>query len=167
MADVVSVPGRFEKIRGPGFSVIVDYAHTDDALRNLLESAREVCQQRLITVFGCGGDRDRGKRPLMGRVAATLSDVVIVTSDNPRTEAPDKIIENILAGLDPSSRGDVQVTVDRRDAIRIGIAQARPGDVVVVAGKGHEDYQILGETRIHFDDREEVRKVLGLQPSVS
>ncbi len=167
LADVASVPGRFEKIPGPGFSVIVDYAHTDDALRNLLESAREVCQQRLITIFGCGGDRDRGKRPLMGGVATKLSDVVIVTSDNPRTEAPGKIIEEILAGVDPSKRNHVQFTEDRREAIRAGITQARAGDLVVVAGKGHEDYQILGETRIHFDDREEVRKFLGLQPSVS
>ncbi len=167
LGDVASVPGRFEKIPGPGFSVIVDYAHTDDALRNLLQSAREVCAQRLITIFGCGGDRDRGKRPLMGDVAARLSDLVIVTSDNPRTEAPERIIEEILAGVDPARRRAVQVMQDRREAIGAGIAQARAGDLVVVAGKGHEDYQILGETRIHFDDREEVRKVLGLQPSVS
>ncbi len=167
LADVASVPGRFERIPGPGFSVIVDYAHTDDALRNLLQSAREICQGRLITIFGCGGDRDRGKRPLMGGVAATLSDRVIVTSDNPRTEAPGKIIEEILAGVDLSGKDKVQVTEDRREAIRAGIAQAEAGDVVVLAGKGHEDYQILGETRSHFDDREEVRKALGLPSSVS
>lgn len=154
---VSGVPGRFEKIQGPGFTAVVDYAHTDDALKSLLENARKLCTGRLITIFGCGGDRDRGKRPLMGRVAAELSDTVIVTSDNPRAEDPGTIIQDILAGV-PGS--DVSVIEDRSLAIRKGIEEARDGDMVVVAGKGHEDYQIIGDRRFHFDDREEVRKAI-------
>ena len=173
IAQVGEVAGRFEKFSGPGFTVVVDYAHTDDALRRLLQNARQLCEGRLITVFGCGGDRDPGKRPLMGNAAAKLSDVVIVTSDNPRTEESSKIIDQILVGIPDSSSAQVDVIPDRRDAIETGIREARTGDMVVIAGKGHEDYQILGETRIHFDDREEVRRVLkqigknktqGLQP---
>ncbi len=152
IARVSGVPGRFEKIQGPGFTVVVDYAHTDDALKNLLENAR-----RLITIFGCGGERDRGKRPLMGKAAVSLSDKVIVTLDNPRAEDPGVIIQDILAGIQGS---DVSVIEDRRLAIRKGIEEAGEGDMVVVAGKGHEDYQIIGDKRFHFDDCEEVRSAI-------
>ncbi len=155
-----AVPGRFEKIPGTDFMVVVDYAHTDDALRNLLETVREVCRGRVVTLFGCGGDRDRGKRPLMGAVAAKLSDRVIVTSDNPRTEDPRAILEEILTGIGENERSSVEVIEDRREAIRRAVSSAEAGDIVVVAGKGHEDYQVIGEKRIHFDDREEVRKAL-------
>ncbi|MEK6775359.1 MAG: UDP-N-acetylmuramoyl-L-alanyl-D-glutamate--2,6-diaminopimelate ligase [bacterium] len=154
---VSGVPGRFEKIQGPGFTAVVDYAHTDDALKNLLENARKLCTGRLITIFGCGGERDRGKRPLMGRVAVELSDRVIVTSDNPRAEDPGMIIREILSGIQGT---DVSVIEDRSLAIRKGIEEARDGDMVVVAGKGHEDYQIIGDRRFHFDDREEVRNAI-------
>ncbi|PIW84270.1 MAG: UDP-N-acetylmuramoyl-L-alanyl-D-glutamate--2,6-diaminopimelate ligase [Nitrospirae bacterium CG_4_8_14_3_um_filter_50_41] len=157
MARVSGVPGRFEKIQGPGFMAVVDYAHTDDALKRLLENARTLCNGRLITIFGCGGERDRGKRPMMGRAAAELSDRVIVTSDNPRGEDPAMIIRDILAGI---MRSDVSVIEDRGLAIRQGIEEAGAGDLVVVAGKGHEDYQIIGDHRFHFDDREEVRKAI-------
>ncbi|NOY52471.1 MAG: UDP-N-acetylmuramoyl-L-alanyl-D-glutamate--2,6-diaminopimelate ligase [Deltaproteobacteria bacterium] len=160
IAGLSVVPGRFEKISGAGFTVVVDYAHTDDALRNLLKTVREVCRGRVITVFGCGGDRDRGKRPLMGAVAARLSDRVIVTSDNPRTEDPGAILGEILTGIGEDRRSAVEVIGDRREAIRQGVSSAEAGDIVVVAGKGHEDYQIIGEKRFHFDDREEVRKVI-------
>jgi UDP-N-acetylmuramoyl-L-alanyl-D-glutamate--2,6-diaminopimelate ligase len=163
-------PGRLEQIVGPGFTVIVDYAHSPDALGRLLGTLRAMTDARLITVFGCGGDRDRGKRPLMGRAAGTLSDVVLVTSDNPRTEDPGRILADIEpgvrdAGLAPlaaaaNGRGYL-VEPDRRAAIRMAIERARDGDVVVVAGKGHEDYQIVGTTKHHFDDREEVRAALG------
>ncbi len=160
ISRVTEIPGRFEKIQGPGFTVVVDYAHTDDALKMLLENARQLCGNNLITIFGCGGDRDRGKRPIMGKIAADLSDRVIVTSDNPRTEDPERIIDDILAGIKDAGPAQVDVLSDRREAIRAGIQHAREGDMVVVAGKGHEDYQILGEKKIHFDDREEVRKAL-------
>lgn len=163
VARVTGIPGRFEKIAGPGFTVVVDYAHTDDALRGLLENAKELCEGRLITIFGCGGDRDRGKRPLMGRAAALLSDRVIVTSDNPRTEDPGRIIQDILEGIKDPRAVRLKVIADRREAIRAGILDARARDMVVVAGKGHEDYQILGEMKIHFDDREEVHEALKLR----
>ncbi len=160
ISSVSGIPGRFEKIAGPGFTVVVDYAHTVDALEKLLQNARQLCDGRLITIFGCGGDRDRGKRPMMGRVAVELSDRVIVTSDNPRTEDPERITDEILAGIKEPGQVPVEVIQDRRLAIQTGMKEALEGDMVVVAGKGHEDYQILGEKRIHFDDREEVRHAL-------
>ena len=153
------VPGRMEGFRSPGgFWVIVDYAHTPDALKNALKTARKFTSNHLITVFGCGGDRDRRKRPAMGRIAAELSDHAIVTSDNPRTEDPERIIRDILEGLPASA--SFQVVEDRETAIREALIQAKPGDTVMIAGKGHEDYQILGHERIHFDDREIVQKYL-------
>ena len=163
IGGVQSIPGRFEKISGPRFSVVVDYAHTDDALKNLLQAVRKVCGRRIITVFGCGGDRDRGKRPLMGRAAADLSDMILVTSDNPRREDPIRIIDEILVGVREGKAVDVRVMADRRVAIQAGIDEAGEGDVVVIAGKGHEDYQILGEKKIHFDDREEARRALDVR----
>lgn len=163
VAAARSVPGRFEKVdEGQPFAVIVDYAHTDDALANALDAARGLAEGRLMTVFGCGGDRDRAKRPMMGRAAWTMSDMVFVTSDNPRTEQPERIIEDILGGIDEKENpeGRLEVALDRGEAIRAAIAAARPGDVVIIAGKGHEDYQIIGEKKTHFDDREEARAAI-------
>lgn len=163
LADVETVPGRFDRISSPeGFSVIVDYAHTDDALEKLLRSARDLAPRRLITVFGCGGDRDRTKRPLMGAAAERLSDHVIVTSDNPRSEEPSAIINDILAGMNSGAR---EVVADREPAIRRAIELACEGDIVVIAGKGHENYQILGSGRIHFDDREMAHKYIDMRAS--
>ncbi|MDR1604955.1 MAG: UDP-N-acetylmuramoyl-L-alanyl-D-glutamate--2,6-diaminopimelate ligase [Gracilibacteraceae bacterium] len=159
-ALAAGVPGRFETIRaGQDFRVIVDYAHTPDGLDNVLAAAREITTGRLITVFGCGGCRDRGKRPLMGAAAARHSDYIIITSDNPRTEDPEAIISDI----EPGVRGKKvywEIIPDRRGAIRRAVALAATGDTVVVAGKGHEDYQIIGEEKFPFDDREEVRLAL-------
>ncbi|MCW3053237.1 MAG: UDP-N-acetylmuramoylalanyl-D-glutamate--2,6-diaminopimelate ligase, partial [Chthonomonadales bacterium] len=167
LSQLPPIPGRFEAVPTGerGFSVVVDYAHTPDGLENLLRSARELHPTRLLAVFGCGGDRDRTKRPKMGRLAATMAEIAIVTSDNPRTEAPDAIIAEILTGMDrntdPEITAEIHVEPDRRKAIALAIAQARPGDIVLIAGKGHEDYQILGTTKHHFDDREVAREVLG------
>jgi UDP-N-acetylmuramyl-tripeptide synthetase len=158
------VPGRFELVDcGQDFKVAVDYAHKPDALERLLHSARALRPQRIITVFGCGGDRDRGKRPLMGRIAAQLSDLVIVTSDNPRSEPPQRIIDEIMVGARrvDDTAGRVSTELDRRVAIETAIRLARQGDIVLIAGKGHEPYQILADRRIHFDDREEARRALG------
>jgi len=142
------------------FTVIVDYAHTDDALRNVLQTAREVAGgNRVIAVFGCGGDRDRTKRAPMGELAATLSDIAIVTSDNPRTEDPEAIIQDIEVGLKRTARPYVKLT-DRREAIFRAINDARDGDVVLIAGKGHETYQIIGEQKTHFDDHEVAREAM-------
>jgi UDP-N-acetylmuramoyl-L-alanyl-D-glutamate--2,6-diaminopimelate ligase len=150
------IPGRFERIdMGQDFEVIVDYAHTPDALENVLKSAKEVCRGRLIAVFGCGGDRDKGKRPLMGKIASEIADYTIITSDNPRTENPENIIEEIEQGLSGQSKS-YAIQSDRKKAIRIALTKARTDDFVVIAGKGHEDYQILGITKIHFSDREEI-----------
>lgn len=155
------VPGRMERIvlnASQEITVIVDYAHTPDSLENLLKAARPFISGEMICVFGCGGDRDRTKRPLMGKIAAELADSVIVTSDNPRTEAKEAIIEDILAGI---PRGvNPRVISDRALAIQTAIQTAKSGDGVLIAGKGHEDYQILGTQKIHFDDREEARKAL-------
>jgi UDP-N-acetylmuramoyl-L-alanyl-D-glutamate--2,6-diaminopimelate ligase len=165
------VPGRFEKIReGQDFLVIVDYAHTDDALQKLLLDVRELrgtrsADGRILTVFGCGGDRDRGKRPKMGCVAMELSDLVILTSDNPRTEDPMTIIREIEGGIQQASDSRARpaeylIIPNRAEAIEKAIRLARGGDIVVIAGKGHEDYQIIGDRKLHFDDREIAREVL-------
>ncbi len=154
----VQVPGRFESVQeGQDFGVIVDYAHTPDALGNVLRAAREFTEGRLICVFGCGGDRDRGKRPQMGRISAEMSDLTVVTSDNPRTEDPQSILRDISVGV---CRAEHQVEVDRRKAISLAIGHASGGDLVVIAGKGHENYQDIGGKKIHFDDRQVVRDVL-------
>ena len=157
------VPGRFELVdEGQDFAVIVDYAHTPDGLENILHTAREITEKRIITVFGCGGDRDRTKRPIMGRLAAELSDVVIATSDNPRTEDPAFILEEVEAGvLEKIGTKQHEKEIDRRKAIFRAIEIAEAGDIVVIAGKGHEDYQILKDKTIHFDDREVAREALG------
>jgi UDP-N-acetylmuramoyl-L-alanyl-D-glutamate--2,6-diaminopimelate ligase len=161
LATVTGVPGRLERVPGArGFAVIVDYAHTDDALKNLLETVRELSPTRVITVFGCGGDRDRTKRPLMGAVASRLSDVVIVTSDNPRSEPPEAILEEIQRGMNGGRKAERHAIVDRREAIARALEMARPGDAVVIAGKGHETYQVLRDRTVPFDDRQVARDIL-------
>jgi len=158
------VPGRMERVLVPGLveadlpSVIVDYAHTPDGLRNALIASRPFTKGRLLCVFGCGGDRDRGKRPQMAAIASELADQVVVTSDNPRTEDPHRILEEVRDGL--ASEIEFSLEVDRATAIANAIVSAEPGDLVLIAGKGHEDYQILGTEKIHFDDREEAEKAL-------
>ncbi len=148
------VPGRYQAVRaGQPFSVVVDYSHTPDSLENALRAARAVTTGRVLVVFGCGGDRDRGKRPLMGEIGARLADRAVVTSDNPRSEEPLAIIDEIVAGVPLERRGAVEVEPDRRAAIRMALAEARPGDTVLIAGKGHEQGQIVGDARIPFDDR--------------
>jgi UDP-N-acetylmuramoyl-L-alanyl-D-glutamate--2,6-diaminopimelate ligase len=163
--NLSGVPGRFERASGPvdDITVLIDYAHTDDALRNLLETARPMADRRLITVFGAGGDRDRTKRPLMGMVAARLSDVVVITSDNPRSEDPQRIIDEVKRGSDAEVRAsgaELVTIVDREAAIFEAVARATPGDVVLVAGKGHETYQEVGGQRLPFDDVAVARRAL-------
>ncbi len=170
LRDARGAPGRLERIDGGGLSVFVDYAHTDDALSRACAALREVAPRRLIVVFGCGGDRDKGKRPLMGEAAGRGAELAIVTNDNPRTEDPHAILAEIQPGLERAGRSRLSpaaavdgaagfvVEPDRRAAIRLAIACARPGDFVLVAGKGHEDRQIVGSDSHHFDDREEVRR---------
>jgi UDP-N-acetylmuramyl-tripeptide synthetase len=160
IADLQAVPGRFERVdEGQPFIVVVDYAHTDDALRNVISVARGLDPKRVITLFGCGGDRDRTKRPLMGRTAAEASDFVVLTSDNPRSEDPLAIMNDALVGI---RRVDVPhiVEPDRAAAIARAIQEAREGDIVILAGKGHETYQILKDQTIPFDDRAVAREVL-------
>jgi UDP-N-acetylmuramoyl-L-alanyl-D-glutamate--2,6-diaminopimelate ligase len=170
IAAAAPPPGRVERIAGPGFTVVIDYAHTPDALARLLDALRPLTPGALVVVFGCGGDRDRGKRPLMGEAAARRADLVILTSDNPRTEEPVRILADIEEGVRTvglarlavpraGTRGYV-VEPDRRAAIALAVGLARSGDLVVVAGKGHEDYQIVGTAKRHLDDREEVRRAL-------
>ena len=160
ISQCTGVPGRFERVdEGQPFAVVVDYSHTDDALRNAIAVARSLDPKRIITVFGCGGDRDRSKRPIMGQVACELSDLVIVTSDNPRSEDPLQIINDIMVGV---RRTDTKTIVepDRAQAIQKAIHEATAGDVVLLAGKGHETYQIFKDKTIHFDDREVAAEVL-------
>jgi UDP-N-acetylmuramoyl-L-alanyl-D-glutamate--2,6-diaminopimelate ligase len=154
---LTDVPGRFEAVEeGQPFTVVVDYAHTPDSLDNVLRAAREFARGRVLVVFGAGGDRDRGKRPLMGKIAADLADVVVVTSDNPRSESPLAIIEDILQG----SGADVEIDPDRGSAIARAIELAEPGDVVVIAGKGHEQGQEVDGRKLPFDDRLVAREAL-------
>ena len=158
--NLSAVPGRFQKIdEGQPFLVVVDYAHTDDALQNVLQAARDLTQNRLIVVFGCGGERDRTKRPVMGEVAGRLSDLAVLTSDNPRGEDPILIMNDVLVGLQKTGKPYL-AEVDREVAIQKALEQAREGDAVVLAGKGHETYQILNGRTIPFDDREVARAVL-------
>jgi UDP-N-acetylmuramoyl-L-alanyl-D-glutamate--2,6-diaminopimelate ligase len=169
LRETASPPGRVEQIAGPGFTVVVDYAHTPDALERLLAALRPLTAGRLLCVFGCGGDRDRGKRPLMGSAAASASDLVVLTSDNPRSERPEAILADIERGVRAAGMVPLAETgnghgylieADRPAAIGLALYAARAGDVVVIAGKGHEDYQIVGSEKRHLDDREEVRRVL-------
>ena len=175
LAKAPQVPGRLERVDNDrGAVILVDYAHTGDALRRVLEALRALQPQRLLTVFGCGGDRDRSKRPVMGEVASQWSDIALATSDNPRTEDPLAILDDVREGLrrvysqewsmeqarQATERGCL-VIPDRREAINFAVTLLQAGDLLLVAGKGHEDYQILGTQKIHFDDREEVRRALG------
>ena len=171
------MPGRFQVVSGPrdDVRVVVDYAHTDDALKNLLETARPLAEGRLVVVFGCGGDRDRTKRPLMGAVAARLADAVVLTSDNPRSEDPVRIIEEIRRGLQPTPEPGARARTapavvtnpDRRRAIDQAIRQARAGDLVIIAGKGHEKYQVIGDRTLPFDDVEAARAALDQRRTAS
>jgi len=160
--NLPGVRGRLEEVRvtGQTFAVFVDYAHTDDALRHVLAALKPLTGGRLICVFGCGGDRDRSKRPRMAAAVAEAAHLAVVTSDNPRTEDPARIFADILPGFEPATRCRVEVQPDRRTAIELAVAQAQPEDIVLIAGKGHEDYQIIGRTRRHFDDVEEARSCL-------
>lgn len=167
--NLQAVAGRFQRIdQGQPFLVVVDYAHTDDALENLIKTAKElITKGRIITLFGCGGSRDRTKRPIMGEISGRLSDLSILTSDNPRQEDPLKIISDVVVGMQRSG-GKYMIEPDRAKAIRVAIEEARTGDIVLLAGKGHEDYQVFADHTIHFDDREEARKALtdrGYAPS--
>jgi UDP-N-acetylmuramoyl-L-alanyl-D-glutamate--2,6-diaminopimelate ligase len=161
LEKVTGVAGRFEQVDcGQDFTVVVDYAHTPDGLENILQTGRQIVQNRLITVFGCGGDRDRTKRPLMGKIAAEWSDFCIVTSDNPRSEEPEAIIDDIMPGLKAVENSHYAKIVDRRDAIEHAIRLARPGDLVIIAGKGHETYQLIKDKVLDFDDRQVAREIL-------
>ena len=152
------VPGRLERVGSDrGFSVFVDYAHTEDALKNVLSALKQIQHKRIIVVFGCGGERDRTKRPKMGNVVSQMADFAIITNDNPRSEEPQQIIENIKSGI---AKDNFCVILDRLEAIRKSLSLAKEGDIVLVAGKGHEDYQIIKDKTTHFDDREVVRKCL-------
>jgi UDP-N-acetylmuramoyl-L-alanyl-D-glutamate--2,6-diaminopimelate ligase len=160
IAECRHVPGRFESVsEGQPFLVVVDYAHTDDALRSVIAVARELHPKRVITLFGCGGDRDRSKRPLMGMAAGEASDFVVLTSDNPRSEDPIAIMNDALVGLRRFDTPHI-VEPDREKAIRAALREAKPGDIVILAGKGHETYQVLKDRVIHFDDREVARRIL-------
>lgn len=160
LSKCTGAPGRFERVpHGRDFAVVVDYAHTDDALLNVLRTAREVTKGRIITVFGCGGDRDRSKRAPMGEAAGSLSDVVILTSDNPRTEDPQRILADAELGIRNTGKPYKMIS-DRRQAIFQAVQEARSTDLVLIAGKGHEDYQILGREVFHFDDKEVAREAL-------
>jgi len=161
ISQLVRVPGRFERIdEGQPYLVVVDYAHTDDALNNLIATARELNHEgRIITVFGCGGDRDRAKRPLMGEVAGRGSAFVVLTSDNPRSEDPLQIINDAVVGLQ-KTLARYRLEPDREKAIEIALDEARAGDIVLLAGKGHETYQVLRDRTIDFDDHEVARRLL-------
>lgn len=161
LKDALGAPGRLQAVRtGQPFAVLVDYAHTDDALDNVLSALRPLTVGKLRVVFGCGGDRDRTKRPRMARTAQTYADAIYVTSDNPRTENPQSILDEIVTGLSADKAKSAYVDADRRSAIRKALADAKAGDVVLIAGKGHENYQILGTTKHHFDDVEEATQFL-------
>jgi len=161
LSDLKVVDGRLEIVDcGQEFSVLVDYAHTDDALKNVLSTLRPLCRGKLIVVFGCGGDRDKTKRPRMAKEAETAGDRIVVTSDNPRTENPGQIIDDIMAGFTDIESLDVTAIENRKDAIEFAVGSAKKDDIVLIAGKGHETYQIIGETKYDFDDREVARRSL-------
>ena len=159
-----AVPGRLQKVSCNGdFTVLVDYAHTDDALKNVLETLKPICRGNLIVVFGCGGDRDRTKRPRMAKVTERYADLIIVTSDNPRTEKPQKIIEEIITGFEKRSSKKIFVEPDRKSAIKLALESVHKDDIVLIAGKGHENYQILADKTIHFSDEETAAEFLKKQ----
>lgn len=158
VAEMSNVKGRIERVPNErGIHILIDFAHTPDSLENVLKTVKNIYDRRLIVVFGCGGDRDKTKRPVMGQIACKYADVVYITSDNPRTEDPDRIIEDITMGL----KGDSYVKItDRTEAIKAAIVEAQPGDAIVIAGKGHENYQIIGTEKVHYDEREVIRGIL-------
>ena len=162
ISNLKSVSGRLEYIKGKkDITAVVDYAHTPDALENVLKTLREICdRQELICLFGCGGNRDKSKRPEMGKIAAQYADKVIVTSDNPRFESPEDIINDVREGMDYKERAKSLFISDRKEAIRVAVAIASPGAIILAAGKGHEDYQVVGNEKVHFDDKEELRSAL-------
>lgn len=161
LSALEQIPGRLEKVDYNGdFAVIIDYAHTDDALKNVLATLKPLCKGRLVVVFGCGGDRDRTKRPRMARVAEHWADLVVVTSDNPRTERPEDIVDEIVGGLEEPDAPTIIVEPDRKRAIELAIETAAKDDIVIIAGKGHEDYQIIGTQKFHFDDKEIAERCL-------
>jgi UDP-N-acetylmuramoyl-L-alanyl-D-glutamate--2,6-diaminopimelate ligase len=162
LESVERVPGRLEPVDlGQDFMILIDYAHTPDGLKSVLETCKEVTSGKLIVVFGCGGDRDRRKRPLMGKIAAQLADYTIITSDNPRSEEPEEIIKEIEKGyLSSSKKTPYEKIVERREAIKKAIWLAEKGDTVVIAGKGHERYQIFKDKKVHFDDFEVAKDIL-------
>ena len=161
LSSIDCVPGRLDAIDlGQPYSVLVDYAHTDDALSNVLQTLKPLCKSRLIVLFGCGGDRDKTKRPRMAKVAEEFADIVIVTSDNPRTESAQQIIDDIVKGFSNPNADNIIIEPDRKAAIEIAINTAGKNDIVLLAGKGHEDYQIIGKEKIHFDDKEAAAKAI-------
>lgn len=161
LEKVAGIPGRLEKVEaGQNFTVLVDYAHTPDGLENVLSTVRQFCPGRLITVFGCGGERDRSKRPLMGAIALKYSDFAIITNDNPRGEPEKQILQDIMTGIQQHAPGEYTVLLDREEAIKAAIHRAREGDMVVIAGKGHETYQVFSDRTMDFDDREVARRYL-------
>jgi UDP-N-acetylmuramoyl-L-alanyl-D-glutamate--2,6-diaminopimelate ligase len=170
LENITTVPGRMERVwKKIDFTGLVDYADTPDALKQVLSSLKELVSRRIITVFGCGGDRDRSKRPSMGEISGLFSDLVIITSDNPRSERPEKIISEIEAGIKKTGLKKISSSdqykgyltiVDRSEAIQMALRMAQRGDIVLVAGKGHEDYQILGTQKIAFDDRKKIEEIL-------
>ncbi len=153
LSDLKAIPGRLERLEGPDFSVIIDYAHTDDALRNVVHTLRPICKGKLIVVFGCGGDRDRTKRPRMAEAVKDVANFMIITNDNPRTEDPEQIIHDIIEGLKAPQVEMIVVEPDRRKAIQMAIETATKDDIILLAGKGHEDYQIIGTQKIPFSDK--------------
>jgi UDP-N-acetylmuramoyl-L-alanyl-D-glutamate--2,6-diaminopimelate ligase len=168
LSELECVPGRLQPIRSEntaraGLQVFVDYAHTDDALKNVLNTLKPLCKGRLIVLFGCGGDRDKTKRPRMARVAEERADVVVVTSDNPRTEDANAIIADIMTGFENPDSPKITVEPERAKAIQLAVNQAQAGDIVLLAGKGHEDYQIIGTEKRHFSDFEQAQKALQMQ----
>ena len=165
LSALQAVPGRLQPVQSEaceklGFQVLVDYAHTDDALKNVLKTLQPLCTGRLIVVFGCGGDRDKTKRPRMARIAEELADIVVVTSDNPRTEEPEAIIADILTGFSDTKQPHILVESDRAEAIGLAVSIARRGDIILLAGKGHEDYQIIGTEKRHFSDFEQAHQAI-------
>jgi len=158
LATAPQVPGRMERLIAEPFVVLRDYAHTPDALERALEALRPLTRGRLIVLFGCGGDRDRGKRPLMARTAGALADLTVVTSDNPRTERPEAIIDEVMTGLPPGA--EHLLVTDRRDAIARALTAAQPGDTLLLAGKGHETYQVIGREYRPFDEKEIVTELM-------
>ncbi len=163
LSALKTIPGRLEKIDARDFSVIIDYAHTDDALKNVLTTLKPLCKGKLRVVFGCGGDRDKTKRPRMAKVAEELADFVTVTSDNPRTEEPNDIINDVVAGFKNSGTQTIAIEPDRKKAIELAVNSAGKDDIVLIAGKGHEDYQIIGKQKFHFSDKEIAQECLNKQ----